>query len=355
MGPDMDEVRLAYQPVVDLDDGRIVGYEALARFGTGDEAPGPWLDAADQAGHRAELEALLVQQVLDARAKAPPDVFLAVNVTPEFLFHGPVWRTLTGAGDLHGLVVELTEHQPVADLGQLRQRMDAIRDGGCAFALDDVGAGWSGLQQVIELKPDIVKLDRSIVTRLHEDPARSAVTELLGGFTDRLGGTLLAEGVENCEELSALLQLDVHWGQGFLLGRPQFGWPDVPADAAELLTHHNRQERQVGQLAHPISDRVEAPRPLAEEVRTTLLPTIDVEACKCGTRDSDERPAMSPQPLFCVPMTCTPRAALCRAMERPSEARLDPVACTDSSGQVIAMVTVDALVRTLVAPSLNVG
>src|SRR4051794_32546517 len=90
----ISEVRLAYQPVVDLDRGVVVGYEALARFGNGHRVPGPWFAAAEEAGRLADLEALIVTQVLEARASAPRDAFLAVNVSPRLLLGGAVWSTI---------------------------------------------------------------------------------------------------------------------------------------------------------------------------------------------------------------------------------------------------------------------
>jgi EAL domain-containing protein (putative c-di-GMP-specific phosphodiesterase class I) len=194
----MADVRLAFQPVVDLSRGSVVGYEALARF-SGKRGPGPWFAAADESGRRADLESLLLQQALDARAAAPPSTFVAANVSPRLVLDGPVWSTLVAAGDLTGLVLELTEHEYVQNLPRLRRRLDTVREHGGVLALDDVGAGWSGLRQVVELRPEIVKIDRSLVSRLHKDPARAAVAELLGAFTERVGGTLLAEGVEQVQ------------------------------------------------------------------------------------------------------------------------------------------------------------
>src|SRR3954454_19536867 len=108
--------RLAYQPVADLDRGEVGGYEALARFGQGHRSPGPWFAAADHVDRRAELEALLLQQALDSRVTAPAGRWLSINVSPRQLLGGPVWTTLVDAGDLSGVVLELTEHENVDNL-----------------------------------------------------------------------------------------------------------------------------------------------------------------------------------------------------------------------------------------------
>jgi EAL domain-containing protein (putative c-di-GMP-specific phosphodiesterase class I) len=348
----MAEARLANQPVVDLDRAEGVGYEALARFGNGHRSPGPWFAAADELHRRGDLEALLLQQLLNARPTAPAGTFLAVNVSPRQLLAGPVWTTLTSAGDLTGVVLELTEHECVEQLSRLRRRLDTLRESGAVLALDDVGAGWSGLRQIVELRPDIVKIDRSLVARLHEDPARAAVAELLAAFTERVGGALLAEGVEQLDELSALLELDVHLAQGYLLGRPQFGWPSVPAEAMGMLATRSRQERQIGSLAVPVpsAPNVAAVGFLAEHLPDVALLVDDAKAVQSlWLRNTAETgPSGWTRPVTSLATSTTLRAALCRAMERPAPYRLDPLVCTEPDGRVVGVVKLDALVSTLV-------
>jgi EAL domain-containing protein (putative c-di-GMP-specific phosphodiesterase class I) len=346
----MSGVRLAFQPVVDLSRGSVVGYEALARFSTAKRGPGPWFAAAEESGRRADLEALVLQQALDARASAPPSTFVAANVSPRLVLDGPVWSTLVAAGDLTGMVLELTEHEYVQDLPRLRRRLDTVRECGGILALDDVGAGWSGLRQVVELRPEIVKIDRSLVSRLHKDPARAAVTELLGTFTERVGGKLLAEGVEQVQELTALLHLDVHLAQGYLLGRPQFGWSTVPGNVAALLATRSREERQVGMLSSPVPV---VPTAAAVGFVGEELPDVALVIRKDALQGvwvrnhTGSGPMGWLRPVMQVPDTTTVRAALCRAMERPPSHRMDPMACVDESGVVTGVLAVDALVRAI--------
>jgi EAL domain-containing protein (putative c-di-GMP-specific phosphodiesterase class I) len=346
----MREVRLALQPVVELDHGEVVGYEALARFGPGHRSPGPFFAAADELQRRPELEALLDQQALDLRADVPAGRFLAVNVSPALLAAGPVWSALAAAGDLDGLVIELTEHTPVDNLSRLRRRLDTLRSSGAVLALDDVGAGWSGLQQVVDLRPDIVKLDRSLVARLHEDPARHAVAELLGAFTEKVGGQLLAEGVERIEELTSLLELNVHLAQGWLLGRPQFGWPEIPAATSALLAAGTRAERQVGSLAVPVDavPNVAAVGFLGAELPIAALltdPTGAVTALWVRNQ-SAAGPSGWARPATTLLATTPLARALRQAMARPPAERFDPLVCVDGV-VVLGLVHLDALVCAL--------
>jgi EAL domain-containing protein (putative c-di-GMP-specific phosphodiesterase class I) len=345
----MAPVRMAYQPVVDLGLGAVVGYEALARFGAGHRSPRPYFGAAVAIGRLGDVEALLLQHALDARSTVPDGCFLAVNISPRLLLEGAVWSALTAAGDLSGIVLELTEHERVDNLTPLVRRLDTLRSCGARLALDDVGAGWSGLEQVVELRPDIVKIDRALVQRLHEDPARRAITELLGAFTDKIGGTLLAEGVEVLDELDALLELNVHLAQGFFLGRPQFGWSGVRPEARDALADRVRADRRAGGIAVP-----------AQVVSTAAgvgflpggLPRAAI--VKSGQRrvtgvwvrnDGGAGPLGWLRDAVTVPASAPVQVALQVAMARPEPFCFDPLVCVDDDGVVVGLLHVAALIQ----------
>ena len=195
--------------------------------------------AADRLGYGAQLEAVVVARCLALRDDLPPDCFLTVNVSPHLLTEPALADLLLGAGDLHPLVLELTEHVPIDNLPALRRRMDVLRARGVLLALDDVGSGWSGLRQVAELQPDMVKLDRSLVSDVDEDEVKQGLMELVGQFVARLGSRLLAEGVERPGELDAINRLGVPLAQGWLLGRPSLRWSELPADVATAIRLRN--------------------------------------------------------------------------------------------------------------------
>src|SRR5690349_18910056 len=160
---DPDDLTLVFQPIVDLAAATVAGYEALSRF-PGTAGPDVWFAAAAEAGVAAELEALAIAKALDRVADLPPNAFLTVNVSPHLLGTPPVQEALARRPDLRRVVVELTEHTPVDDLTALRRETDALRERGALIALDDTGSGYSGLQQMAELRPQIVKLDRALVS-----------------------------------------------------------------------------------------------------------------------------------------------------------------------------------------------
>lgn len=219
-----DGVRTVVQPIVDLVRGQVIGYEALTRVdlvpGVG---PDRWFDAAADRGLTAELEATTLARALDRRGDLPPNCFLTVNVEPSSLAHPAVATVFDAAGDLRGLVLELTEHRPMDGL-QLAPVLRRYRGVGARIAVDDAGAGYSGLQQILELRPDFLKLDRSLVTGVDHDLAKAGLVEMIGLFADRIDAWVIAEGLETEAEVERVADLGVPLGQGWALGRPDDDW-----------------------------------------------------------------------------------------------------------------------------------
>ncbi len=217
---DAENLRCVYQPVVDLDSGAIVGYEALARF-PGDERRKPenWFGDAIESGLGDDLELLAVRTALGDFANVPEPGFLAVNVSPSFATN-PALRDALAAYPGQRVVVELTEHQRVDDYEALWPALDELRVQGVRIAIDDTGSGYSGLQHILRMQPDIVKLDLGLTTGVSTEPARRALVVAMVGFAAEIGAVLVAEGIESPEDLATLRDLGVQWGQGFYLGTP---------------------------------------------------------------------------------------------------------------------------------------
>lgn len=216
------ELDCVFQPIVELTSGSVVGFEALARFGA--ERPGPPPDlvfaVARELGVADDLQALAIERALQARADLPAGCFLSVNVGPECLTSERVQGTLARHGRLDSVTVELTEHGPW-QWADLRSAIVAVRELGAEIAVDDMGTGYHGLRQVLELGPSILRLDQTLVQAVDLDDAKTALVEMMGTFAARIGARLLAEGVETAGEAARLTELGVPLGQGFHLGRPQ--------------------------------------------------------------------------------------------------------------------------------------
>lgn len=197
-----------FQPIVELATGRIAGYELLARFAPDISAsPGPWFAAAARAGLAGQLEALPVARArqLVEEEQLPPGSFLSVNVSPALLDHPSVVAALDGAG-LERLVIEMTENEAVQDYPALRNAMVPYRARGARLAIDDAGAGYASLRHVVELRPDFVKLDADLIVGLRDDEGRQGLVRALQGFADEIGFSLVAEGVEQREDLVLLAE-----------------------------------------------------------------------------------------------------------------------------------------------------
>ena len=226
-----DAIVPVFQPVLELATGRVAGYEALARMPDGPfRPPDQWFNQAHRVGLGPALEAAAIRAALAAHQGRPERTFLAVNVSPGALVSRAVREVLPQ--DLTGIVIELTEHELFSADQALDRELEALRVRGARIALDDAGNGYAGLQQIIRVAPDILKLDRSLVDGVHEDPHRSALLEALISFASTTRAAVCAEGVETLEDLAALAGMDVTYAQGWALARPDAPWAAVAPHAA---------------------------------------------------------------------------------------------------------------------------
>ncbi len=226
-------LEVAMQPIVDVTTGRLHAYEALARFRThGTEAPLHWFAIADELGLRAELEIACLRAALKLFPLRPPGVLMSVNLSATLLFDRRVDALLDAAGDVNGLIVEVTEDSLVREDAGPMLALGPLLERGIVLAVDDVGAGYSGLGQLTVLRPALVKLDRGLVAGIDTSPHRAALVEALVGYARRTGGELVAEGVETAAELETVAALGVRLVQGFALARPGAPWPQVSSHAA---------------------------------------------------------------------------------------------------------------------------
>jgi diguanylate cyclase (GGDEF)-like protein len=221
-----------YQPVVALSTGQVVGYEALARFpDSPHRSPVTWFAQAHGCGMGPELEAAAIRAALEPIGR-PVGTHLALNVSPSAIASQVVQQSLPR--DLSDLVIEITEHEFVPEDDGLSAVVSDLRERGAQIAIDDAGAGYAGLKQVMRVRPDIVKLDRGLIDGISANPARMALVESFVRFARRIGAIVCAEGIESLDDLAVLGDLDVQWGQGFALAKPAKPWAMVSREAAEV-------------------------------------------------------------------------------------------------------------------------
>lgn len=355
---DPAEPALVFQPIVDLVRGVVAGYEVLARF-TGPPAvrPDRWFAAAAVAGVSAELEARVLSRAVQLRPTMPPNTFLTVNVSPQALLDPAVVQVLDGLSGLSRFVVELTEHVPFSN-GKLADALARLRAAGAMVALDDAGSGYAGLRQLLLVRPDLVKLDRELVTHADGDEAKLALAMLLGEFTGRLDGWLLAEGLERLQELDAFIALGVPLGQGYLLGRPGPTWAELPDGLAEHIRAQSHKARNIEQVISLV-ERVPTVRSTVRSRRALPagpVAVVDPSQRPTGMWLPDRRGGSPAHYEVPVSLRVPPHAPVAdvarRAMLRPDISRFDPVTCTDNMGRLIGIVRVERLVDRLAELSL---
>ncbi|MCI2237120.1 EAL domain-containing protein [Paenibacillus sp. TRM 82003] len=236
---DDGDVRILFQPVLRLADRRLVAHEALARFGS-PSFPRPDLAfaAATRVGLGVPLELLAARAALEQLHRVPEGTALNVNLSAEalqdpevqgVLLHHAARATATG----RRVVAEITEHTQVTDYPALVAAVARVRAGGVRIAVDDAGAGYASFRHVLQLRPDTIKIDTSLVRGVDVDPVRQALTRSLVRFAADVGAGLVAEGVEHAGESQVLERLGVAMVQGFLYARP--GPLPVPGAAGSAV------------------------------------------------------------------------------------------------------------------------
>lgn len=271
LGPAVDRIRevlrrggpqMVFQPQLSLTGLRVEGYEALARFpGETEEdgLPGAWFALARQVGLGPELEAQALRNAFAAAADRPAGCRVAVNVSPAVLDDPAVLAALPE--DLTGYEIELTEHAAGLEAGPLRARLEPLRERGALLAIDDVGTAYSGLRRVVELAPDTLKLDRTLVTGVRRNDTRAALIGAVVDYAEHIQATVCAEGVEDLGDLSRLGDLGVGIAQGWAIGAPAASFTPARPEAlvaGGLWLDRTLHGRLVEPAPHaPAQDRLE--------------------------------------------------------------------------------------------------
>jgi PAS domain S-box-containing protein len=206
-----------FQPIVDLASKVTLGYEALTRFADGTR-PDLAFAEARAAGLGFELEIATIREALRASADLPAGLLLDLNVSPALLLHGTCLAEALAVRD-RPIVLEITEHERIDDYGAVREAIRALGPD-IRLAVDDAGAGAANMVHLVELRPDFVKLDISLVRGINIDPTRQALVVGLRHFATTARCRLVAEGIETAAEATTLAAFGIEYGQGYWLGRP---------------------------------------------------------------------------------------------------------------------------------------
>ncbi len=356
-------IAMATQPIVDLRTGAIHAYEALARFGIpGDMSTGELFALAERVGMREQLDLACLDCGLALLPRRPPGTRLTVNVSSQLLAEPRALELLGAQPDLHGLVLEITEEALVRDYAALQLALAPLVERGVRVAVDDMGAGYSGLRNAIDLHPAYLKLDRALVRGIDRDPKRAALVDALLRYAEHAGSHIVAEGVETDGELEALTRLGVPLAQGFLLARPGPPWTPLarrparadrraapslavaPADDVAPTDPATTAEQAHARFA--ADPRLEALVVLDGERRVLALLTRHRLLARLGHRFGfalyGQRSVLRVADRQCLalPATTPWSELVSRAMARPSESRHDAILLLDEDGRYVRRLTI---------------
>lgn len=215
-----EPISLVYQPILDLKQAQVIGFEALARFTTTPmRSPDAWFADAAAVGLDIELEMQVIERALASFTSLPAPVYVGFNVSPNIAINGQLERAFHGV-PLERIVLEINEQVTIREYDEITKAVRPLREKGLRISVDDTGAGLASFRHRLSLKPDIVKLPMSLTRNIDTDGARRALAAALIQFANENGSEVIAEGVETANELKALRALGVMRAQGYFLGRP---------------------------------------------------------------------------------------------------------------------------------------
>ena len=212
-------IRTVFQPVLEMASGRVLGVEALSRFPDDARRPDLWFADAHQVGLGVELELEAVRSALAQFDQLPENTYLAVNASPQLLATEEL-RCLLRTVRTDRIMVELTEHAAVTDYDELMDAIDQLRRIGGRLAVDDIGAGFASFAHVLQIRPDVLKIDISITRSIDSDPARRGLARGILEIAREIDAVVIAEGVETQAEFDCLMELGIDAAQGYFIARP---------------------------------------------------------------------------------------------------------------------------------------
>ena len=242
-----------YQPIVSLSDGHIYGYEALSRIS--DKALTMNIEhmfkTADKMNRSWELEALCRKKAMEHAAQMGAGKKLFLNVNPNIIHDEAFMEGFTkdrlNEYGLHfqDVVFEITERTAVMDSDAFSESVSHYRDQSFGIAIDDVGAGYSGLNVIANVRPGLIKLDLHLIRDIDKDETKQLLCKAMVDFCRSAGIGSIAEGVETEEELETLIKLNIDFAQGYFLGIPRNSFAEIaPEKVGMIQTYHEKRYHQ---------------------------------------------------------------------------------------------------------------
>jgi diguanylate cyclase (GGDEF)-like protein len=243
-------IRTLFQPIVSLVDGSILGYEALSRGPVGSEFERPDIlfKAAEEYGLVWELEYLCRIKALENASKQKISKMLFLNVDPKVIydekFKSGFTRDFIKEYNLNpqNIIFEITEKSCIEDYKIFKQIIDNYINQGYKIALDDTGAGYSGLRMIAETSPQCIKIDMELIRDIDKKPINQALVKALKEFAYAMNMDIIAEGIETVNELKTIINLGIKYGQGYLLQKPMESLEEIKPEVKEMIAKYREIE-----------------------------------------------------------------------------------------------------------------
>ena len=231
---DLPSFTMAFQPIVDIDTSDIYAYEALVRPIAGGSAADVLSQINEQ--NRYSFDQACRVKAIELAARLELEALLSINFLPNAVYQPAacLQKTFEAAERVqfptHHLMFEVTENEPARDVGHLQSIFKEYKRHGMITAIDDFGAGHSGLNVLAEFQPDVLKIDMALTRSIQTDHVRTEIVRAVAGLCRSLHISVIAEGIETVEEAVALKNLGIHLFQGYLFARPVIEQlPPVPS------------------------------------------------------------------------------------------------------------------------------
>lgn len=272
------KINTFFQPIISLKTGKILGYEALTRGPEGSELENPidLFSAAKKNNMLFQLERVSREQALYRARNLGNKYKLFINVDPNVIyddnFRGGTTKKILDNLPLsqNNIVIELTERSSIKDYKGFRMTLNHYKKQGYSIAIDDTGAGYSGLQSIVSITYNFIKIDRSLINNIDKDPVKRSLLDAFVKFAKKIDSKIIAEGIETKTELDTLIELGVDYGQGYLIARPNKEFVDniIMADYIKKKNYNNKNSNlskfPVGDIA--IRDKVVTPSTRTDKI-----------------------------------------------------------------------------------------
>jgi EAL domain-containing protein (putative c-di-GMP-specific phosphodiesterase class I) len=345
----------AYQPIVNLVRNQVIGYEALLRY-RGDDGRATTvfstrelLAAARRVGRLAEMEAAALREALRAHDELPHQCFLALNVSVESLADERVAAPLLEYGSLEGIVLELPHHG-LESLPDARDALDRLRDRGASVAVGEPVLDPAMLTELLQLEPGYLKLTHELVAGIARSRSKLAIVASLRQLAEHLDMGVIAQGIEQLADLRSLERLGVELGQGYLLARPATSsrfltsLPSLDAMRERNTDDGMRIRSMLEPVAELTEEQLDSPLPDTGDISYEVIVSELHEPLAVLRRKGRRVESL---PLTIIDVHTSPKAAAITALQRPENARFEPMVCVDEMGTCVGVLRVDRLMKEL--------